>query len=570
MISFNGPFLIALIIIIFLIVIKWMEGFLFQDRSRRPKNRIPVKKEKVVRKENSRLSVFGKRLKQLLFFGKTDLKRPWYSGIPLALFIISNSLLNSYYDLQPWQIYLYMVVCIGFIIWFEIFCLFRANKEFFAEKEQRKRYIRTQIAQLILCLSVVALIFAGLQINFDHKYVDPPGLKESVDWVIEPVYEANWPEFTEGLAPVGYKGKMGFIDKKGSIAIPYQYNDADNFHEGLAAVQKDWRWGYIDHKGNVVIPFEYNEAFAFGDGLAPVKKDGKWMVIDRTGAVKLKTDYKSIYSFQEGVAQVEIRDQKYKKLTRYNLIDTEGRLLLQKDYVTIGNFSEGCVFVWDNEIGKGYYIDKDGKKAISRNFIDASGFSGGVAAVWVENEDYALIDRAGNIIRELNEEEYRNYMYCHEGLITINNGEWQGSSGSNTLRYGFKDIYGNVIIPAEFQDVTFSSDSMIGLTVDGLWGFIENPLPKPARGVDPEVWASDRTQIGTVEGLPVYAGELESYAYDIKKSNPELTGIPAYKKALEQIKIKKAYEKYGKEIDAEMIRYQIGDAYYKKLLLEIR
>ena len=265
---------------------------------------------------------------------------------------------------------------------------------------------------------------------------------------------------------------------------------------------------------------------------------------------------------------VERKDKTYNRLTNLNLIDTEGKILFKKDYNFLENYSEGYIFVWDNETGKGCFLDRDEKMAIPQNFIDASPFSNGIAAVWLESGEYALIDRSGNIIKEISEGEYNDYQQCHEGLIMINNGGWQKRFGGKDIRYGFKDLYGNIIIPVEFQDAGNAGDGMVGLTVNGLWGFIENPLPKAARGFDPEYWASDSMKIGSVEGLPVYAGELESCAFGIRDKDPALTGIPAYKKAMEQIKMEKAFEKYGKNIDPEEIRYQIGDTYYKKLLLE--
>ncbi|MDD3169889.1 MAG: hypothetical protein PHC91_10580 [Eubacteriales bacterium] len=72
----------------------------------------------------------------------------------------------------------------------------------------------------------------------------------------------------------------------------------------------------------------------------------------------------------------------------------------------------------------------------------------------------------------------------------------------------------------------------------------------------------------TARSLPVYAGELESTAYGIKISSPEADGSTAYMQAFEQIKLTKASEKYGASINPEKIQYQIGNAYYKKLLLE--
>ena len=568
MVTMNGPFAIALMIIVFLGTMKWLEWYLFKNDNVQSKRKVRRSENRTPRKEGRKPSVLGKKLKELFFFGKADLKSPpWYTGIPVFLFIISKSFLDLYYDLQPWQILIYTVLAVVIIAMVSTFGTLRANKEFFSVEGCKKRLIRTQIAQLCLATLIIALIFAGLQVKYDKRYIDPPSLKDSVDWVIEPTFEGDWPQFTEGLAPVGLKGKKGFIDKTGNIVIPFRYKDAGNFHDGLAAVKEGRRWGYIDRTGKMIIPLQYEEVFEFGDGLAPVKKNGKWMVIDHTGSVKLETDYNYIFPFHEGVAKVEVKD-KNKRLESYNLIDTAGNLLFKKNYVSMDNFSEGCVFVWDNDIGKGFFLDKYERKVISQNFIEASAFSDGISAVRLKGDKQALIDRSGNIIRELSEEEYNSYMYCNEGLCIFNNQTLQESSDADAIRYGFKDLYGNIIIPAEFQNVTFSNEDIIGLTVDGLWGFIENPLPEAARRVDPELWASDRTQIATVEGLPVYAGELEGYTYSIKEKYPELVGIPALKKAFEQIKLEKAFEKYGENIDPKMIRYQIGDTYYKKLLLE--
>ena len=569
MINVNAPFLIALAAIIFLAVVKWLDWVLMNDGSISKKRTPVIKEKKAVVKKDTRLSVFGRKLKDLLFFGKADLKRPWYTGVPFGVIVFANCLAGSFLNLPRWLgLALFIGIGIPFAIWFDIFTVLRVNRNFFSVEDRRKRYLRTQIAQVCLTFIIIGGIIAGLTLDSHHRDPDPSGLRESVDWVIEPVFDAEWPEFTEGLAPVGYRGKKGFIDKKGNFVIRLQYNKADNFHESLAAVQKDWRWGYIDRNGNVVIPFQYDEAFGFDGGVAPVKKDGKWIVIDKKGSVKFKTDYKSIYPFHEGVAEVEIRDKTYKNRITSNLIDTDGKLLFKKDYTFNGNFREGCIFVYDGESGKGYFLDRNEKKVIMQNFTGATGFSGGVSAVWLENGEYALIDHAGTVIRQLSEEEYNDYLLCREGLVVMNNGKWDSSlGGDDNLRYGFKDIYGNILIPAVFRDVTGSSEGLIGLEVDSFWGFIENPLPEPARGIDPELWKSDRTEIATVEGIPVYAGELESLAYDLKEKSPALTGLPSYKKAFEQIKTEKAYEKHGENIAPEEIRYQIGDTYYKNLLL---
>lgn len=583
MVTFNGSFFIALIVIIFISVAKWLEWYLSERRAtffnhgKDGREEAAGKKSSrtgPVRKKLSRFAPAGKRLRNLFFFGEAKLKRPWYVGIPLFLFVFGNSYLNTYSGYQAggfWLHLAFFMVGLIFIIGVETFGALRANREIFSERARRKRYVRTQFAQLLLGMLFFVFLLAGLLFFTEAKYTDPPGVKESVEWVIEPAYEeASWPVFSEGLAAVGNKKGKGFIDREGNVVIPFQYRGAGDFHDGLAAVKQGRKWGYIDKTGNVAIPFQYESAFEFSDGLAPVEKDGQWIVIDRTGAVRFKTDYESILPFHEGVARVEIRDKKHKKLIRFNLIDTEGKLLLPENYETWGNFSEGRVFVRDVEGNESFFADRDGKKAISLDLNDATDFSGGVAAVFLKSGDYALIDREGNLIKEIGETEYYDYMFCHEGLIVANSGGSHGYVGNGKMRYGFRDRYGNLLVPVLFRDVSFPSEGLIGIQVNGLWGFIENPLPAAARGVDRELWESDRTLIGNVEGIPVYAGELERRAFDIVEKEPALTGIPGLRKAFEQIKVEKAFEKYDKDVAPEEIRYQIGNSYYKKLLLENR
>lgn len=568
MININAPFILALTVIIFLIVIKWIEWFLFKNGSLPPIRKLVSTDKKIKVKKEGKFSALGRKLKDLLFFGKADLKKPWYGGIPFAVIIIGHNVVIYCIDISFWTDMAVFCILLVIAAWFSGFSILRANKAFFTEEGRKKRYIRTQVAQACLALIIMSSAIGGLVLYSSHKDPDPPGLKESVVWAIKPVYDAEWPEFSEGLAAVGYSGKKGFIDKQGNLVIRFQYNKACNFHEGLAAVQKDSRWGYIDRNGKVVIPFQYDEAFEFDSGIAPVKIGGKWCVIGKDGKVKFETEYSRIYPFCEGVARIEIKDKQYSNRTVEGLIDTEGRPLLQDGLGLVGNFSEGCIFAFDNQSGLGYYYDKNGKKAIAQNYVYATDFSGGYAAVSFLNGEYAVIDRSGIIIRKLSEEDYNNFLNCQEGLVMINNGKWEDTFGmTDKLKYGFKDIYGDIMLPVAFRSVTPSSEGLIGLEVDGRWGFIENPLPESARGFDPELWRADRTQIAAVEGLPVYAGELESRAYSIKESDPKLSGVSLYKTAFEQIKLEKAFEKHGKNIEPDKIRYQIGDTYYKKLLL---
>ena len=74
--------------------------------------------------------------------------------------------------------------------------------------------------------------------------------------------------FHDGLASVSKDGKWGFIDKKGNLVIPLQYEMTKDFSEGKAAAFKDGKWGYIEKDGSLLIQFRFTDAFNFNNGFA--------------------------------------------------------------------------------------------------------------------------------------------------------------------------------------------------------------------------------------------------------------------------------------------------------------
>ena len=64
-----------------------------------------------------------------------------------------------------------------------------------------------------------------------------------------------------GLAPVIKNGKQGFVNRKGDIAIPLEYDASHvtHFYEpGVAILVKSGKYGVIGIQNNIIIPFEYD------------------------------------------------------------------------------------------------------------------------------------------------------------------------------------------------------------------------------------------------------------------------------------------------------------------------
>lgn len=69
-------------------------------------------------------------------------------------------------------------------------------------------------------------------------------------------------DFHEGLAKV-QNWKYGFINIKGEVVVPLEWDNSEYFSEGLAVVEKDEKYGYINKAGELVIPLVWNFAFPF-------------------------------------------------------------------------------------------------------------------------------------------------------------------------------------------------------------------------------------------------------------------------------------------------------------------
>ena len=78
--------------------------------------------------------------------------------------------------------------------------------------------------------------------------------------------------FREGFSAIrkseGSGLKWGYLNEKGIVIIPFEYDDANPFTDGLAAVKKGNLWGYIDYNNRVIIDFQFIEAGPFIEGLA--------------------------------------------------------------------------------------------------------------------------------------------------------------------------------------------------------------------------------------------------------------------------------------------------------------
>lgn len=223
--------------------------------------------------------------------------------------------------------------------------------------------------------------------------------------------------FKEGLAPIVVKGKSGFINTKGEIAIEPKFDSVRSFSDGLAFVKVgegvQALVGYIDRSGKLKIPFEnlYRVGTDFVMNRAIVIKNNyssgdKIILIDQTGKVLKNqlsltcgTDFQSLV---KGVAElIPVRlelDNQTKILSGCGYIDTQGKIAIPPDpkIQKAKPFSEGLAAVQIK--GKWGYINRSGSIVIQPKFNGVSPFRNGLAYVKVNAASEGFINQSGQYV----------------------------------------------------------------------------------------------------------------------------------------------------------------------------
>jgi hypothetical protein len=253
--------------------------------------------------------------------------------------------------------------------------------------------------------------------DFPAAYIDTSG-KTIIEF---PVGLADTGPFSEGLAAVrmyGYVsvGKLGYIDRSGTVVIPYQFASGGPFHEGLAAVIFDGQCfveardgssrgtppsvpaatscggvpdhitercgeGFIDRAGKVVLRFQ--SARDFSEGVAAVEKDGRWGFIDPSGQFRVEPHFQTASSFSDGLAAAKYEE-------RWGYVDHAGQWVVRPQFAKADDFSDGLALT-----DKGY-IDKTGNQVASSK--NGTAFVQGLAHVALGGGEFGYINHAGKVV----------------------------------------------------------------------------------------------------------------------------------------------------------------------------
>jgi hypothetical protein len=105
--------------------------------------------------------------------------------------------------------------------------------------------------------------------------------------VVLPVSYIYARPFSEGLAHVVIQDESGedlsaYIDNSGAILFKAPFKHCEDFHESFAIVELEkGRFGFIDRQGSLAINVGADGCFPFSEGLARACVGGNWGYIDQ-------------------------------------------------------------------------------------------------------------------------------------------------------------------------------------------------------------------------------------------------------------------------------------------------
>lgn len=127
-----------------------------------------------------------------------------------------------------------------------------------------------------------------------------------------------------------YVEKNGFVDIKGNIVIPLNYNRSESFSNGLALVTNDKGYYLIDPEGKVILELEQNMigSYWYAEDLLPVQVHGKVGYINKNGQMIISAQFDDALPFDHGLAYVQINgDEKLNIKDKNGYIDKQGNFV---------------------------------------------------------------------------------------------------------------------------------------------------------------------------------------------------------------------------------------------------
>lgn len=257
------------------------------------------------------------------------------------------------------------------------------------------------------------------------------------------------PYFYNGYAKVAKDGKKGMIDKTGKLVIPVEYENLTpntqygNFVQVTKTISGKKNYGVITAQNKQLLPIEYQD-IRFDTSIIIAYQNGKYGLFDKNGKQLLPCEYNSLnYSPTDKVLLAE-------KGTQYGVIDLTGKWIFEKSKSLFTLYTPKYGMVMCKVSNKYGFLDLKGNEVIITRYEGAYDFNEyGLAQVYKKKEGssytnvYGFIDKKGNEVIPIKSEYLSTFS---NGLAYVKDPE--------TNRYGYMDKTGKWALPAVYISAT--------------------------------------------------------------------------------------------------------------------
>lgn len=260
------------------------------------------------------------------------------------------------------------------------------------------------------------------------------------------------------LLPIREAGKWGYIDLEGKVVLKPNYEYVSVFRAGKAIAQQNGRLGVIDRKGNVLLPFNnLNLDTLANDYFATRNEAGKWGVIKINGQIIVPVEADKI------VARLcKINNQRENKILfeayqqkKASLYDTTGKCLSPTEYDSYEFLTDSIIVRRkENKVG---LIDINGIEILPTEYdrIVPFEYTNGFITIQKEKK-VGLMNLAGKLIFTC------EYDYIKPMGLNSNSGVIRRTRATNTQfevgKNGFKGLWNTSfqeIVPIQYESIEF-------------------------------------------------------------------------------------------------------------------
>lgn len=244
--------------------------------------------------------------------------------------------------------------------------------------------------------------------------------------------------------------RIGLLDTNNRVVIDFIYDTQDgeygyllNFRHGLAYAEQNGKIGYIDITGKTVIPFIYDDVndAPFDTQFIGIKKNGKWGVIDQQNNIIIPFIYKKeILVLENDVILVS-------KNNKLGVIDQHQNVIVPMIYESIfPMYNDGELISFKVQKGKKYGIlDRQGKALTSFDYDEINGTSKKNTLLITKNNLQGAMDLKGNIIVSA---QYHN-ITDHDDLFQVTN---------KAGKVGYVNNNNQVVVPLVYDELFYADD----------------------------------------------------------------------------------------------------------------